>query len=182
MSISQKTAGAASGVTRRALRVLLVEDSHPDATLLTRALSRGGFDPTCERVDNPAAMEEALRKHSWDLILCDHAMPQFGAPAALELVKQHHLDVPFIIVSGHIEEETAVAAMQAGAHDYIVKDRLARLVPAVERELREAEVRQARKQTEVELRRAQEELESEAGERHRRAQALGKRIARNRRK
>jgi signal transduction histidine kinase len=159
MSTSQKTAGAAPSVARRPLRVLLVEDSDSDATLLTRALSRGGFDPTCERVDTRAAMEEALRKHFWDLILCDHAMPQFSAPAALELVKQHHLDVPFIIVSGYIEEDTAVAAMKAGAHDYIVKDRLARLVPAVERELREAEIRKARKQTEVELRRAQEELE-----------------------
>lgn len=155
MSTSQK---AVSGA-RRPLRVLLVEDSQPDALLLTRALERGGFTPICERVDTSKTMDLALRKQCWDMILCDHAMPGFSAPAALELVKQHELDVPFIIVSGHIEEETAVAAMKAGAHDYVMKDRLARLVPAVERELREAEVRRARRKSEEELRRAHEELE-----------------------
>src|SRR5689334_11902963 len=104
-------------------------------------------------------MEAALEKQPWDLILCDHAMPRFSAPEALELLKRHNLDVPFIIVSGYIEEETAVAAMKAGAHDYIMKDRLARLVPAVERELRDAAVRRARAKSEEELRRAHEELE-----------------------
>jgi two-component system sensor histidine kinase UhpB len=93
------------------------------------------------------------------LILCDHAMPRFSAPQALALLQQYGLDLPFIIVSGYIEEETAVAAMKAGAHDYIMKDRLARLVPAVERELREAEVRRARRKSEEELRRAHEQLE-----------------------
>jgi signal transduction histidine kinase len=86
-------------------------------------------------------------------------MPEFNAPQALELLKRRHVDVPFIIVSGYIEEETAVAAMKAGAHDYIMKDRLARLVPAVERELRDAEVRRARARSEEDLRRAHEELE-----------------------
>lgn len=144
---------------KRLLRVLLVEDSQADALLLARALQRGGFDVTSERVDTADSMREALQKRYWDLILCDHSMPQFSAPEALELLKAHGLDVPFIIVSGHIEEETAVAAMQAGAHDYIMKDQLARLVPAVERELREAEVRRARRKSEEELRRAHEELE-----------------------
>jgi signal transduction histidine kinase len=144
---------------KRPLRVLFVEDSQADALLLARALQRGGFEVTSERVDVAAAMREALRQRSWDLILCDHSMPRFSAPEALELLKAHGLDVPFIIVSGYIEEETAVAAMQAGAHDYIMKDRLARLVPAVERELREAEVRRARRKSEEELRRAHEELE-----------------------
>jgi len=159
MSASHKAGRSASDATRRPLRVLLVEDSQPDAALLEQALDRGGFAVMCARVDTEKGMEQALRKQAWDLILCDHSMPQFDAPTALELVKKHHLDVPFIIVSGYIEEETAVAAMKAGANDSIVKDRLARLVPAVERELRDAEVRQARKRTEVELRRAQEELE-----------------------
>src|SRR5262245_55038360 len=118
--------------SRRNLRVLLVEDSQPDAVLLLRALERGGFAATWERVDTAQSMKRALEKQPWDLILCDHAMPSFSAPAALELLQQHGLDVPFIIVSGYIEEETAVAAMQAGAHDYIMKDRLARLVPAVQ--------------------------------------------------
>src|SRR5689334_3764125 len=104
-------------------------------------------------------MEAALEKQPWDLILCDHAMPRFSAPGALELLKQRKLDVPFIIVSGYIEEETAIAAMKAGAHDYIMKDRLARLVPAVQRELREAEVRRARQKSEADLLRAHEELE-----------------------
>jgi len=94
------------------------------------------------------------------LILADHAMPRFSAPEALEMTKQRGLDVPFIIVSGHIEEETAVGAMKAGAHDYVMKDRLARLVPAVERELREAEIRRAQKKYEEELRRAHDELET----------------------
>jgi signal transduction histidine kinase len=136
-----------------------VEDSQPDSLLLTRALERGGFAPVTQRVDTAEAMERVLLEQPWDFILCDHAMPHFSAPEALELVKKHELDIPFIIVSGYIEEETAVAAMKAGAHDYIMKDRLARLVPAVERELREAEVRRARRETELELLRAQEELE-----------------------
>ena len=157
MSMNEKTASAST--VRRPLRVLLVEDSQPDAVLLKRALERGGFELLCERVDTREAMKQALEKQPWDLILADHAMPQFSAPEALDLVKKHGLDVPFIIVSGHIEEETAVAAMRAGAHDYIMKERLARLVPAVERELREAEVRRARKKSEEELRRAHEELE-----------------------
>jgi signal transduction histidine kinase len=100
-----------------------------------------------------------LRKQHWDLILADHTMPTFSAPEALELIKAHGLDIPFIIVSGHIEEETAVAAMNAGAHDYIMKDKLARLVPVIQRELREAEVRRARTLSEQALQRAHAELE-----------------------
>src|SRR5438093_2886091 len=144
---------------RRALRVLVVEDSELDAALLLRALERGGFKPASEIVDTAEAMQAALEHKPWDLILADHAMPQFSAPEALDLVKQRGTDVPFIIVSGHIDEATAVAAMRAGAHDYVMKERLARLVPAVERELREAEVRHAQKRSEEELRRAHEELE-----------------------
>src|SRR6266702_742355 len=144
---------------RRALRVLVVEDSELDAALLLRALERGGFKPVSEIVDTAEAMLAALEHKSWDLILADHAMPQFSAPEALDLVKKRGIDVPFIIVSGHINEETAVAAMQAGAHDYVMKERLARLVPAVRRELREAAVRRARHESEENLRRAHEELE-----------------------
>jgi len=110
-------------------------------------------------------MDLALHQQEWDLILADHAMPQFSAPEALELLQKHGLDLPFIIVSGHIEEDTAVRAMMAGAHDYVMKDRLARLAPAVERELREAEVRRARRETENALRRAHEELEMRVEER-----------------
>jgi signal transduction histidine kinase len=159
MSNTSKTASSGVNATGRPLRVLFVEDSQPDAALLVRALDRGGFEPLWERVDTAQAMEVALRKEAWDLILCDHAMPSFSSPEALELLKRHGLDIPFIIVSGYIEEDTAVSAMQAGAHDYIMKDRLARLVPAVRRELREAAVRRARQKSEEELRRAHEELE-----------------------
>jgi signal transduction histidine kinase len=159
MTAREKTNGGSSNGARRTLRTLLVEDSQMDAELLARALDRGGFQLTWARVDTAEEMERALQKQPWDVILCDHAMPRFSAPEALELLKKHQLDVPFIIVSGYIEEETAVGAMKAGAHDYIMKDRLARLVPAVERELRDAEVRHARAKSEEALRRAHEELE-----------------------
>ena len=141
------------------LRVLFVEDSLTDAFLLERALGRGGFRVVCERVDTSEAMSRALDEREWDLVLCDHSMPQFSSPEALKLLKQKNLDLPFIIVSGHIEETMAISAMDSGAHDYIMKDRLARLVPAVERELREAEVRRSRAKSEEDLRRAHEELE-----------------------
>src|ERR1051325_10463197 len=143
----------------RTLRVLIVEDSEPDMLLLLRALQKGGFQTVHRRVATSREMGAALERGAWDLILADHAMPDFSAPQALAVVKHAGVDIPFIIVSGHIEEEMAVAAMQAGAHDYIMKDRLARLVPAVERELREAEVRRARKESVEALRRAREELE-----------------------
>jgi signal transduction histidine kinase len=159
MNTRETSAQATFNGVRKPLRALLVEDSQIDAELLARALERGGFDLTWARIDTAEDMEQALRKQMWDLILCDHAMPRFSAPEALELLKRNKLDVPFIIVSGYIEEETAVGAMKAGAHDYIMKDRLARLVPAVERELRDAEVRRARAKSEEALRRAHEELE-----------------------
>jgi signal transduction histidine kinase len=140
------------------LRVLMVEDSETDALLLKRALDRGGFATITDRVWTAEDMDQALTNSEWEVILADHTMPGFSAPEALEVLKRHGLDIPFIIVSGHIEEETAVAAMNAGAHDYIMKDRLARLVPVIERELREAEVRRA-------LHRAHSELETRVEQR-----------------
>lgn len=159
MSASFSTIKTAAAGACRPLRVLFVEDAETDAMLLERALEKGGFELVTDRVDCAEKMETALKKLPWDVILCDHSMPHFSAPEALELVKRHGLDVPFIIVSGYIEEETAVAAMKAGAHDYVMKNRLARLVPAVERELRDAEVRSARRKSAADLRRAHEELE-----------------------
>src|SRR2546423_5406032 len=144
---------------QRTLRVLLVEDSAPDALIIVRTLERGGFQVNWERVQSSEEMEAALEKYAWDLILADHAMPGFSAPEALDLLKQRHLDTPFIIVSGYINEDTAVEAMRAGAHDYVMKDRLARLLPAVERELREAEIRSANRESQEQLKRAHEELE-----------------------
>ena len=158
MSAVQKPPGAGA-IEKKLLRVLFVEDSLADAFLLERALTRGGFNVVSERVDTAEQMLRALEQREWDLILCDHSMPQFSSPAALKILQEKKLDLPFIIVSGHIEEEMAVSTMDSGAHDDIMKDRLARLVPAVERELREAEVRRARAKSEEELRRAHEELE-----------------------
>jgi len=124
------------------LRVLIVEDSEDDAELLAIELERGGYKINYQRVDTRADMESALQEPSpWNIVLADYSMPQFSAIAALDLLKEKDLDLPFVIVSGKIGEDTAVAAMKAGAHDYLVKGKLARLIPAVERELREAVLR-----------------------------------------
>jgi PAS domain S-box-containing protein len=120
------------------LRILIIDDSEDDAALLVRHFRDARYDTTWKRVDSAEAMREALLSESWDAVLCDHRMPGFNAMGALALLQELHLDLPFIIVSGLIEEETAIAAMRAGAHDYLIKTRLERLVPAVERELREA--------------------------------------------
>jgi diguanylate cyclase len=130
------------------LRVLIVEDSENDALLLLRGLSRGGFEPQFERVETPEAMAAALSAQPWDIIVSDYSMPHFSGLAALWVLKQSGLDLPFILVSGTIGEDVAVEAMKAGAHDYVMKGNLQRLSSAIERELREAEVRKERKQTE----------------------------------
>lgn len=124
------------------LRVLIVEDSADDAALLQRALVKGGFTPTCTRVDSEATLEQALEESGWDIIISDHNLPGFSSSEVLEINRRKSIEVPVIIVSGSIGEELAVSAMKAGAQDYIMKDNLARLVPAVRRELREHEMRQ----------------------------------------
>ena len=126
------------------LRVLLVEDSDDDARLLVRQLGSAGYDVTHRRVDTPDAMQEALERNVWDVVISDYSMPQFSGTAALALMQERGLDLPFIFVSGTIGEDVAVAAMRAGASDYVLKDKLKRLVPAIERELRDAEVRRER--------------------------------------
>jgi signal transduction histidine kinase len=123
------------------LRVLLVEDSADDALLLLRQLRTGGFDPAHARVETAAAMAAALDAQPWDVVIADYVLPQFSGPAALALVRGRGLDLPFIIVSGSVSEEVAVASMRAGAHDCVLKGNLTRLAPAVLRELGEAEVR-----------------------------------------
>lgn len=120
------------------LRVLIIEDSEDDAELLAIALENGGYQVIHQRVDTRADLETALSNKPWDIVLADYSMPQFSAIAALEILKEQQLDLPFVIVSGKIGEDTAVAAMKAGAHDYLIKGQLSRLLPAVERELREA--------------------------------------------
>ena len=139
----------------KALRVLCVEDSEEDGLLLLRKLRKGGYDPVWERVDTAEAISVALEEGSWDLVLSDFDMPGFSAPAALNLVQQAGLDLPFIVVSGVIGEEQAVALMKGGAHDYVLKDNLTRLLPAIERELREAAVRRQRKRAEEALRKSE---------------------------
>lgn len=123
------------------LRVLVVEDSEDDALLLTRDLRQAGFVAELMRVDNADAMRSALEHGEWDIIIADHNMPNFSSTEAIELLKASGLDIPFIILSGSIGEDLAVRAMKAGAHDYIMKDSRARLIPAIQRELREAEAR-----------------------------------------
>lgn len=135
----------------QALRVLLVEDSEDDALLLTRELKRGGYDLTFDRVENAEAMRNALTKQSWDLVISDYSMPHFRGTDALKLIRGMGFDAPFIFVSGTIQEDTAVEAMKAGAQDYLMKGNLKRLVPAVRRELADAEVRRQRKQAENDL-------------------------------
>ena len=121
------------------LRVLIIEDSEDDAELLAIELKKGNYEITYQRVETKADMQAAIQgSQSWDIVLADYSMPQFSAIAALELLKEHDLDLPFVIVSGKIGDDTAVAAMKAGAHDYLVKGKLSRLIPAVERELRAA--------------------------------------------
>lgn len=136
----------------RPLRVLLVEDSDDDAYLLLRRLRQGGYLLRHQRVQTEQGMRQALADEDWDLILADNSMPGFSAAAALEVLQRSRLDLPFIIVSGQIDDSAAVAAMQAGAHDYLLKDNLARLLPAIERELREAATREAQRRAERALR------------------------------
>lgn len=130
----------------------MVEDSLEDAMLVERELKRAGYNPDCHRVQTAETLSQALERGPWDIVLADYSLPGFSGTAALELVRLQDPDLPFIIVSASIGEETAVEAMRAGAHDYIMKDRLARLAPAIERELREANVRNERRLAEQALR------------------------------
>jgi PAS domain S-box-containing protein len=158
MSARESSTRSSSGdEERQPLRVLLVEDSADDALLLLRELKRGGYEVFHERVDTAECMQSVLERQDWDVVISDHAMPAFSAPAALKLLRENGWrDLPFIIVSGHIGEDAAVKAMKAGAHDFVAKDSLARLVPAIERELRDAEERRERRRAQEALREAEE--------------------------
>jgi len=126
------------------LRLLQIEDTEDDAALVCHALTRAGYDVYARRVDTAVDLRHELSSSAWDLIVADYTMPGFSGTKALSIVRERHADVPFIFVSGTIGEDTAVAAMRTGAHDYIMKGNLARLAPAVERELREAAIRRER--------------------------------------
>ena len=142
----------------RMLNLLLVEDSEDDAHLMLLELRRGGYEVDHVRVDDAEAMRAVLPERKWDLVISDYVMPRFSGPAAMKLLHDAGYDVPIIIVSGHIGEDIAVSAMKSGANDYVMKDRLARLVPAVQRELREAAVRRARKAADEALRESEQRL------------------------
>jgi signal transduction histidine kinase len=142
--------------------VLFVEDSEDDAALLARHLERSGYDVDAFRVDTREGFRNAVANATWDVVISDHSMPTFSSLEALAILNEHHLDCPFIIVSGTISEEMAVEAMRAGAHDYVLKNNLARLGPAIDRELGDAELRrqareerEARKAVELQLQQSQ---------------------------
>ncbi|MCU1274723.1 MAG: Chemotaxis protein methyltransferase CheR, partial [Bryobacterales bacterium] len=137
------------------LKVLIIEDSEEDTDLLLLELKRGGFDPMYQRVDTAAGMAAALDGGKWDVILSDYSMPRFTLAEALEMLKARNLDVPFLVVSATIVDEQAVAAMKAGACDFVMKDRMARLAPAIRRELKECEIRRERKSLEEQIRQSQ---------------------------
>ena len=133
------------------LRVLLIEASEDDASLVVRSLTRGGYSVVFERVESPEALTAALDGGAWDLAIADYMMPRFSGTAALELLRTRDPDMPFIFVSGTIGEDAVVAAMKTGAHDYITKGQMTRLVPAIDRELQDARVRRERKRAERRL-------------------------------
>lgn len=136
------------------LKVLLVEDREDDEILISRSLSRAGYDVQLRRVSNEEAMREALLEHDWDVILSDYALPEFSCQRALGILQSSGLDIPFIALSGTVSEETILTLLRAGARDYVMKDNLARLPSSVEREVREAENRRQRKRLEAQLNQA----------------------------
>jgi len=137
------------------LRLLVVADSEDDALLLLRELQCGGYAPNWQRVDTAEALTAALAASTWEFVLCDYVMARFSGPAALRVIRERLPELPVIIVSGQIGEEFTVAAMKAGAQDYVTKSNLARLVPAIARELRAAEMRRAQQRAEEELQRTE---------------------------
>lgn len=145
-----------AALMKRPLRLLLVEDSEEDAELLLFEVRNGGFEPAHVRVYTAADLRDALARGPWDIVVSDYKMPQFSGIEALHIVHEHDPDLPLIINSGNIGEDIAVEAMRAGAHDYVMKSNLSRLVPAIERELREAVLRRDGRRAQREL------LENEA--------------------
>ncbi|MBW4599745.1 MAG: response regulator [Calothrix sp. FI2-JRJ7] len=140
------------------LGVLIVEDSDDDELMIVRTLQSNGYDVTYTRVETAVEMDAALDLNIWDLVLCDYCLPDFDGLEALKIMQKKGIDLPFIIVSGAINEEIAVSAMKAGASDFVTKSRLMRLVPAIRRELKEAENRRARFKSELALKKTQEQL------------------------
>jgi two-component sensor histidine kinase len=139
---------------KRDLFVLQVEDSENDAALIVRALEKAGYEVHARRVEDVVGMRTALVTRPWDVIIADYELPRFDAPSALRILQEGGWDIPFIVVSGRMGEEVAVSMMKAGAHDYLIKNSLVRLAPAVDREIREVRIRLERRQAEEALRKA----------------------------
>jgi diguanylate cyclase (GGDEF)-like protein/PAS domain S-box-containing protein len=146
-------------LTRSSLRLLHIEDNESDAAMVLRVLERGGFSVDRLRIETEAQLRDALANRSWDLVIADYELPQFNAPAALQVVGGSGLDVPFIVISGVIGEDIAVGMMKSGAHDYVMKENLQRLVPAVRRELAEAHVRHEHRVAEMQVASAREAMD-----------------------
>jgi signal transduction histidine kinase len=146
------------------IQVLIIEDNKDDSILEIDEIKRGGFDIVYEQIETRAAMREALRNKHWDFIISDYSLPQFSGLEALEELKKTGLDIPFVLISGTIGEDTAVAAMKAGAHDYIMKNNLSRLVPAFVRELKEAELRHQKRQADEALKSSMHSLKIQIAE------------------
>ena len=127
------------------VRILIIEDNESDAALIIRHLKKAGKEIACEVIDTELQLESAFENQEWDFVICDYSLPQFNALAALKIIQTKKFEIPFIVVSGTVGEETAVGLMKAGVHDYIMKDNLARLVPVFNRELLEAGIRREHK-------------------------------------
>jgi PAS domain S-box-containing protein/putative nucleotidyltransferase with HDIG domain len=144
----------------KALCALIVEDSKDDALLIIRGLKKGGYNPVYELVETAASMKKALQEKQWDIILCDYSLPKFNAPSAIAVLKEVNVNIPIIIISGTIGEETAIECMRLGAQDYIMKSNLSRLCPAIARELKESKVRNKQKHTEEKLRHEEQRFQA----------------------
>jgi DNA-binding NtrC family response regulator len=143
------------------INVLVVEDDISDTDLIMRELRRGGYEPEFTRVETEGQMRAALDRQAWDVAIVDHSLPSFDAPSALAIWKELGIDQPFIILSDVIEVELAILLMKAGVHDFVRKFDLSRLVPAIQREVREAAIRREKRQVEHQLRGRIRELEAE---------------------
>ena len=145
---------------KQALRLLQIEDSENDAALILRLFEGSGYEIDAERVESEEQMRAAFKRGPWDLVISDYRLPQFSAPAALRVFREMELDIPFIVISGAVGEEIAVSIMRGGAHDFLLKDKMDRLLPAVDRELKEAMIRRQNREAGQKLDAAHAELEA----------------------
>lgn len=168
-------------MTDISISVLIIEDSEDDTLLLVRQLRKNGFNPVYKQVWTAEALRESLKASEWDLIICDFHMPKFNGIDALKIVQSMNLDTPFIVLSGVVGEEKAVEMMLAGANDYVMKSNMSRLIPAIRRELTEAQSRREKRQAEEELERYRNHLEELVHERTRELQTVQSELLRKER-